>query len=65
MRVSLYKQISYYSPVDPSFFGFLSLMLIGSGLSFMALFFVYEMKVRVIACQRPKAMPSKHIATDP
>lgn len=42
--------------MDPSFFGFLSLMLIGSGLSFMALFFVYEMKVRVVAFQRPNAV---------
>ena len=37
-------QISYYSPVNPDLFGFLSLVLIGSGLVFMALFFVYEMK---------------------
>lgn len=43
--VVLCWQISYYSPVDPSLFGLLSLVLIGSGLSFMALFFVYEMKV--------------------
>jgi len=32
--------------VDPALFGLLSLILIGSGLSFMAMFFVYEMKVR-------------------
>jgi len=31
--------------VDPALFGILSLILIGSGLSFMAMFFVYEMKV--------------------
>jgi hypothetical protein len=31
--------------VEPSLFGLLSILLIGAGLSFMALFFVYEMKV--------------------
>lgn len=50
--VVLCWQISYYSPVDPSLFGLLSLVLIGSGLSFMALFFVYEMKVGRGARQR-------------
>lgn len=38
-------QTPYYSPVNPAAFGTLALILIGSGLSFMALFFVYEMKV--------------------
>ncbi|GAB5029402.1 nef1 [Nannochloropsis oceanica] len=38
-------EAAYYSPVDPALFGILSLILIGSGLSFMAMFFVYEMKV--------------------
>lgn len=39
------RQAAYSSPVDPALFGLLSLILIGSGLSFMAMFFVYEMKV--------------------
>ncbi|EKU21668.1 protein nef1 [Nannochloropsis gaditana CCMP526] len=39
------SQTPYYSPVNPAAFGTLALILIGSGLSFMALFFVYEMKV--------------------
>ncbi|EKU22344.1 protein nef1, partial [Nannochloropsis gaditana CCMP526] len=38
------SQTPYYSPVNPAAFGTLALILIGSGLSFMALFFVYEMK---------------------
>jgi len=36
----LFSQISYYSPVDPSLFGLFALTLLGSGLGFMAIFFM-------------------------
>ncbi|CAM9968686.1 unnamed protein product [Heterosigma akashiwo] len=39
-------EVPYSSPISPSMYGLLALVLVSGGLTFMALFFIYQMKVK-------------------